>query len=163
MIDSYKITKIDLNKYTFTTDKKIKYYLIFKPSGIVYENTDGEIKNVLELSLVHRKNSSPMRDSKTISTLILFMRSFLERYDAVYFQTHNQLEFVNKIEKKRGISRVKLWVRIGSRYFKDHIILTNLGLNHQKKDDIPSLVIKKDFEYYKQIVTNFYRFNYIEF
>ena len=104
-----------------------------------------------------------MKDRKTISTLILFMRYFLTHYDAVYFQTHNQLEFVKKIGKKRGVSRVKLWVRIGSRYFKDHIVLTNLGLNHQEKDDIPSLVIKKDFEYYKQIVTNFYRFNYIEF
>ena len=163
MICSYKITKIVLNKYTFTTDNKIRYYLIFKPSGIVYENTEGEIKNVLELSLVHRKSRSPVKDRKTIGTLILFMRDFLKNYDAVYFQTHNQLELINKIGKKRGISRIKLWVRIASRYFKDYIVLTNLGLNHQENDDIPSLVIKKDFEYYKQIVTNFYRFNYIEF
>lgn len=163
MICYYKITKTESNKYTFTTDKKIRYYLIVKPSGITYKNASGSVKNILELSLVYSESQSPKKDSKTIKTLIMFMEHFLEHCDVVYFQTHNQLEFNNRIEKKRGVSRIKLWFRIANRYFKDHIILTNLGLNHKDKDDIPSLLIREDFKYFKQIVTNFYRFNYIEF
>lgn len=153
----YRINKDAPNEYSFTTDKKVKYYLIFKPSGIVYQNENAKNINVLELSLLYKaKKTNPVKDNKTIRTLILFIKSYFQHFDVIYLQAHNRLEHLENLKKRRGSLRVKLWIRIMNRYFSNLILLSNV--NQQKKEDIPCLFVRKDSIHLEQIKISFDKF-----
>lgn len=159
-MNSYSINKEGRNKYVFVTDDNVEYQLVIKSSGIKYKDSKGVNKNVIELALNCDINTAS-KDYKTVKTLAKFYAGVSSMYDAIYMQIHNQPESLNngKIER-RGLSRVKLWNRSISRYYGNYLLLTNLVLSPNKNSDILSILIKKDSLYFKQFVTNFYRFCY---
>tara|TARA_B110001452_G_C15236791_1_gene428226 strand:+ start:967 stop:1470 length:504 start_codon:yes stop_codon:yes gene_type:complete len=158
MLEYYEIIKEGTNKYVFTTKENIEYQLVIRPSGITYKSIKGEDKNVLELALNCDTNTAS-KDYKTIKTLAAFCTEMSLKYDAIYIQIHNQPEVVNNNKtERRGLSRIKLWNRVISKYFNDYILLTNLVLSPNSNSDILSIVIKKDSTHFKDYVTNFYRF-----
>ena len=160
MLDSYHIIKEGKNKYVFITKDMIEYQLVLKPSGIVIETASGTLKNVIELALNCDINTA-QKDYRTLKTIARFCTEITSRCDAVYMQIHNQPESVNnnKIER-RGLSRIKLWNRMISKHFSDYIFLNNLSLDPNKNSDILTIVIKKESVYFKDFVSNFYRFCY---
>lgn len=158
MIDGYKIIKEGKNSYIFITDSNVEYQIIVRPSGFGYENLKNKFKNVLEIALNCDGNTAD-KDYKTAKTIAKFCTEMSCLYDAVFLQMHNQPEIINNNKvQRRGLSRIKLWSRLISKYFKDCILLTNLALDPNKKNDILCIVIKKDTIYFKQLVKNFYRF-----
>ena len=162
MIDHYKIKKEGTNKYVFTTKDDIEYQLVLRPSGVEYKDISGKNKSILELALNCDTNTA-RKDYMTIKTLATFCTEVLFKYDAIYIQIHNQPEEINnsKIER-RGLTRIKLWNRVISKYFNEYILLTNLVLSPNKNSDVLSIAIKKDSTYYKDCVANFYRFCHIK-
>lgn len=159
MDNNYQIIKNRPDSYGFITRENIEYELVIKPSGIAYLNKEGKQKNVIELALNCDFNSAN-KDYKTVKTIIFFCKELSQRLDAVYIQMHNQPELINNKTKRRGLSRIKLWSRIINKHFKEYVFLTNQILDPHKDRDILCIAIKKDSIYYKQIVTNFYRFRY---
>jgi len=158
MDNYYRIIREGTNKYVFTTKENIEYQLVIRPSGMTYKCIKGGNKNVLELVLNCDTNTAS-KDYKTIKTLVVFCREISLKYDAIYIQIHNQPEVVNNNKtERRGLSRIKLWNRVISKYFSDYILLTNLVLSPNSNSDILSIVIKKKSTYFKDYVTSFYRF-----
>jgi len=158
MLGSYKIIKEGTNKYVFFTKEGIEYQLVIKPSGMVFEDDTGNQKNIIELALNCDTNTAS-KDYRTVKTLVRFSFEIAARCDVVYMQIHNQPEWINnERQERRGVSRVKLWNRLITKNFSDYIMLTNLSLDPNKKNDILSIVIKKDSNYFKEYVKNFYRF-----
>lgn len=158
MNDYYKIIKQGTNKYVFTTKDDIEYQLVVRPSGIRYKDISRENKNILELALNCDTNTAS-KDYKTFKTLVAFCTEMSLRYDAIYMQIHNQPEVINNNKtERRGLSRIKLWNRLISKYFNDYILLTNLVLSPNSNSDILTIVIKKDSSCFKNYVTSFYRF-----
>lgn len=158
----YEIISEGEGMYVFVTENNIEYQLVIKSSGIVYEDLEGKSNDVIELALNCDINTAS-KDYRTIKTLINFYEEVSRKYDAIYMQIHNQPETIsdNKIQR-RGLSRIKLWNRTVSNHFENHIMLTNLVLNPNKSSDVLSIIIKKDSIFYKQFVTNFYRFCYFK-
>lgn len=160
----YQIKKKNVYKYTFQTNEGVTYQFSFKRSGIDFSNCSLNKKNILELTL---KCSSicPKKDYRTLKTIIHFVREFLIEYDAFYLQTHNQLEQKNNRNKqrRRGFSRLKLWMRISDRYFEECDFIINPLLNDSYVKDIPCLAIKKDAKNYREIVTSFHNYCNREF
>ena len=157
---SYKIIKEGKNSYTFFTQNNIEYQMVVKPSGMTYTTNEGVLKNVLEISLNCDINTAN-KDYKTAKTIARFCSEISNKYEAVFVQTHNQPERISKNRvARRGATRIKLWSRLISKYFNEYILFTNLMLYPNKNSDILCVVIKKDSQYYKQFVTNFYRFCY---
>lgn len=160
MLDHYEIKKEGKNKYVFYNKENVEYQLVVKASGLQYQNEEGSCKNVLEIALNCDTNTAN-KDYLTVKTLAAFCTQVTKHYDAVYMQIHNQPELINnnKIER-RGISRIRLWNRVVSKYFNDYIMLTNLVLAPNSNSDLLSVVVKKDSIYFKKVVANFYRFCY---
>jgi|GEM_PF-5485056 len=156
----YEIIKESEGTYIFVTDNNIEYQLETKSSGIIYKDFNGEYKDIMEIALNCDINTAS-KDYKTTITLANFFGGLSSSHDAIYLQIHNQPEHLseNKIQR-RGLSRLKLWNREISKYFKNHIMLNNLALSPNKNSDILSIILKKDSIYYKQFVINFYRFCY---
>ncbi len=158
MLDYYKICKEGKNAYVFTTKDDIEYQIVVKTSGMIYKDVNGKTKNILELALNCDTNTA-RKDYKTVQTLAVFCTEVTSIYDAVYMQIHNQPELINNNKtQRRGLARMKLWNRVITKYFNDYILLTNLVLNPNKNSDYLSIVVKKDSIYFKEYVTNFYRF-----
>lgn len=154
---TYKVSKYAPNTYSFVTKNKVNYYLIFKQSGIVFQSINYKNINVLELSLVYKAGEEkPFKDDKTIRTLISFFKTYFKYFDAVYFQTHNQIEKLNNLKKRRGLLRVMLWQRIMDQHFNDIILFSNIDQN--EKEDIPCLFVKKNSVNVEQIKLGFYKF-----
>ncbi|MGQ8868503.1 hypothetical protein [Myroides sp. TSA_177.3] len=158
----YEIVKEGEGTYIFVTDNNIEYQLETKRSGIVYEDFQGECKDIIELALNCDINTAS-KDYKTTLTLANFFEGLASSHDAIYLQIHNQPEhlYEDKVQR-RGLSRLKLWNREISKFFKNHIMLNNLVLNPNKSSDILSIIIKKDSIYYNQFVIKFYRFCYFK-
>ncbi len=155
----YKIKKQGLNSYYFVSDSGIKYCFILSKSDVSYDTLCGGTKNILELSLKCGIKNPP-KDYKVIRTIIIFMKELVGYYDAIFLQTHNQLENSINFRKTRGKTRVNLWNRICKANFEDHVILTNYELY---KKDIPCLIIRKKTIFYKQIVNSFNEYCFSEF
>lgn len=160
MIESYPITQDSPNSYIFFNKNNVEYQIVIKPSGITYENENGEKKDILNFALNCDTNIAN-KDYNTAKTIAHFCSQFSEKDEALFLQTHNQPEVLeNDKIQRRGMTRIKLWGRLISKYFNDYILLTNLVLSPNKHSDIFCLVVKKDSAHFKQIVTNFYRFCY---
>ncbi len=160
MDQGYEIIEESPNNYVFFNKDNVEYQLMVRPSGIVYQDYHGEDIDVLEVALNCDSNTAS-KDYKTSKTIAAFCTRMSLKHDAVFLQMHNQPEQINnnKVER-RGLSRIKLWSRVISKYFKGYIMFTNLLLDPNKHSDILTIVVRKDSVYFKHIVASFYRFSH---
>lgn len=168
MMESYKISELKDNEYTFETRLGLWYSMELKKSTASYLLINGEMKyiDIFRFSIFDR--DYPIDTDYMIRNTILdFLKNYFDQKsnDEILFFINNEFESNNS--SHRAKSRLKLFrrlFRIANHVNKsDFVFLTNehFVVNHQEyKMDYIGIIIKTASQNYINIVKTFNKFCY---